>query len=129
MKLNIITAYNPRNSWKPKRRGIEVCIEYTRENIIKELNFVKSFLIGSIKLSLFEDDKTYYLGFLQGENLFVGRDVAKENFYNETPQQILDNLTKRIENLKVGDVLVYLTERFQELNGENLTTNQEAIND
>jgi len=106
MKINLITS----PLLKPKT---------------KLLNFVKSFPIGSIKLSLFENKSTYYLGFLQGKDLFVGYEVAKENFYNETPQQILDNLTKRIENLKVGDVLVYFTERFQELNGQNLTTNQQ----
>ena len=120
MKLNIHTATQNYDS-----NG------YCRNNYNQHgfLKIAKTIEVGSITITILEHKYAYYIGFLKGKEFYSVGSFLKENFYNETPQQILDNLTKRIENLKVGDVLVYFTERFQELNGENLTTNQEAKND
>lgn len=97
---------------------------FSRNSYNQNLKLTKTIAVGSLTITILEHKYAYYVGILKGKNFYCGGVFEKENSFNETPQQILDNLVKRIENLKVGDILIFYTEKFQELNGKNLTINQ-----
>jgi myo-inositol-hexaphosphate 3-phosphohydrolase len=123
MKIKLIIAKD-KPIWKPRgnRQGFSLTNTIELRHQVKLLDFVENFIIDSIKLSLYENCTNYYLGYLQGKNLYVCYDQKKEtkNAGNLTiVSNGLDAFIDKLDDINGTDIIKFYQDRFD----LNLTTN------